>query len=140
MADAALPLKSDVLRSIAKVVGEEAAVGISIRFGGRRLYIPQQPTTESELVLLIGRGAAQRLSKRYGGTWIDVPISAGKRARIIELCQADRTKSDIAEIIGCSERYVYQVVADYRESGGSLAERPRDRSQLGFFDGGGDDE
>lgn len=134
-----IDLGSSVLEGFAEVIGETAAIRLSSAFGGRQIYIPHRPRSDSELVQVIGDLAAAQLAKRFGGLSYTVPITAGKWARIIELRKEERTVRDIADQVGCSERYVYQVLASYKERGGSLDSEPepRDPDQWDLFERGG---
>lgn len=116
-----------LLVQFAKVIGEENAVRLSARFGGRALYIPLDPTDVrtasrvNELVQTIGLHAAQLLARRFGGVTFEMPLEAGKRQRILVLSASGQyTTGEIARLVGCTERHVYSVRAQHRASGGEL--------------------
>jgi hypothetical protein len=121
----------------AEVVGEEAALRLSMHFGGRQLHIPRHPRPGSELVQVIGGVAAAALGARFGAGNYVVPLEAGKRAKIVYLRTIQKmTAAATATEAGCTERYVYKVCAEYREAGGVLAfslERYEDPNQFPLF-------
>lgn len=116
-----------LLARFAEEVGEEIALQISARFGGRQLYIPNKPPVDSDLVAAIGQVAAHKLAKRFGGISYAIPIASGKRARIVALLQDGKTKAEVADLVGCTERYVYRVQADHERDQGAIPRRRRKR-------------
>lgn len=120
----AAPLGSAVLAAFAREIGEEAAIKLSVHYGGRQCYVPRRPHADSDLVRLIGMEATKKLGKRYGGISHTIPLRAGKRARVIEMLRQGLTRRDIAEVMGCTERHVYYVQAELLAAGGSLVDGP----------------
>jgi hypothetical protein len=133
--------EGDTLAQFARAIGEEAALQLAVRFGGRRLYIPKEPPPESEIVQAIGADAAALLAKQFGGVHFEMPLERGKRERIVALSTQANAPSvgDIARVVGCTERHVYQVRSQYRKTGGFLplaSEERIDRTQLDIFAAG----
>lgn len=125
-------LGSGLLERLAEVIGEDEALRLSMRFGGRQLYIPVTPPPDSEIVKTIGYDAARRLARRHGGTFCSVPRRAGEHARIILLRKAGKRVHQIASAVGCTERHVYEVLRQYRQRGGRLpVPEPRRRTKSG---------
>lgn len=118
-------LGSDLLDRIAELIGEEAALRLSVQFGGLQLYIPTTSRLKeaAELVRTIGDVAARTLARQFGGTTMMVPI--GRRAHILQLAKRGEKRHEIASLVGCTERYVYKVLNEYREAGGSIQPGPR---------------
>lgn len=114
------PLGGRTLRAFARVIGEQAAIRLSAHFGGRQVYVPHRPRPDSELVQVLGEDLAELLARRHGGLAYDVPLRCGRRARIIQMRREGTPVETIAKTVGCTARYVYQVVAAYREEGGSM--------------------
>jgi Homeodomain-like domain len=110
-----------LLEQLADIIGEAAAVLLSVRFGGRRLYIPKDPIATSDLVGVIGLKASLLLARRFGGVHLEMPLERGKRERIVQLSNGGKTVREIAEAVGCTERHVKYVRAEYREHGGLLS-------------------
>lgn len=119
-----------LLDQFAEVIGEDAAVKISAHFGGRQLYVPRKPpSTTSPLVEAIGEIAAHKLAKRFGGLSYAIPLTAGKRARIEQLLGEGATVREVADELGCTERYVYKVQAELHEGDASRPRRKRRKRQ-----------
>lgn len=132
------PFASTTLAGLAELIGVERALHMSVEFGGRRLYIPHDAPRDHRLVAAIGDVAALQLGRRFGGTHVDVPLAAGKRAEIVLRRLVDEwTIAKIAEGLRVTERHVWQVLADYDANPtfdlGPL--RPRDRHQGDLFAG-----
>jgi hypothetical protein len=112
---------------VAAVLGEEAATLMSRTFGGRRLYVPRTVGIHHPLTVCIGPVRAGQLCEFMGGHSVEPTLLPGKRARIVELGAAKVQKAEIARRIGCTERHVYQVLAEARGEAAATG-------QPGFFD------
>ncbi|MEX2155085.1 MAG: helix-turn-helix domain-containing protein [Gemmatimonadaceae bacterium] len=128
----------DTLGIFAAIIGEDAALSLVVRFGGRKLYIPKDPPSAGELVEVIGEHAALVLARRFGGTHFEMPLERGKRERIIAFSTQAKPLPvrEIARRVGCTERHVYQVRRQYLRNGVALplpADEPADRRQLDIF-------
>lgn len=101
---------------IVEVIGEAKALELSKKRGGRELFIPipSRLGPHTPVVQLLGVEAAEKLSARFGGDRIDVPLGPGKRARVWELREAGKTIAWIAAEMRCTERTVYNVLAGPR--------------------------
>lgn len=97
---------------VAAAIGVDAATGLSRVLGGRRIYIPRVAGPNHPLAQGAGDAAAAVICGMLSGRFLDVPLTAGKRARILELSRAGRRRADVASIVGCTERHVYQVLAE----------------------------
>ena len=100
-------------QSIKRLIGIEKAVQLSMKLGGQRVYIPAKPKEDSLLSQAIGLAPARRVSTVYGRLYMDVPLSAGKKERIIQLSKHGHSTRKIANEIQCSDRYVRMVKAAY---------------------------
>jgi len=109
-----IDLDAPLWPQVASAIGEEAAVGLPRRLGGRRVYIPRAAGLNHPLSWGAGLEAAAILCGLLAGSFPDVPLTAGKRARILELSRGGRRRADVATIVGCTERHVYQVLAEAR--------------------------
>lgn len=63
------------------LLGEEALIRLAEEHAGIRLYIPSNPE-RSQLVKTLGADIANKLSRRYGGDYISVPLVRELRARL----------------------------------------------------------
>lgn len=105
------------IRTVAELVGEDAAVRIAAVHGGRRLHIPKQITERSPLADLIGVDAASKLSWRFGGLTFDVAREYGHRQRIVTMRLEGKTVCEIAVALGSTLRHVYRKIAEARTLG-----------------------
>ena len=71
---------SEVLRELADVIGQDAALRLGQAMGGARWYIPASLPAEHPLVLLLGNECVQRLCAVYQGDVLELPSKAVFRA------------------------------------------------------------
>lgn len=129
---------SDTLVIFGAIIGAEATMRLALRFGGCKLYIPNDPPLAGELVEAIGEQAALQLAQRFGGSYVEMPLERAKRERIIAYSThpTPLPAREIARIVGCTERHVYQVRREFRDNGGVLpssSPEPADPRQLSIF-------
>jgi hypothetical protein len=100
---------------LSQILGPEAALQLSVAFGGTRIYVPVVPGAEDEIAQAIGIDAARKLSRAYGGEQIEVPVGPGKplrlRARIEALLAQGKSQRDIARELVLSERMVRHIIS-----------------------------
>lgn len=120
-----------VLSEIAEVAGEPAALAISARVGGTRVYIPAKADDTHWLVDAIGRAAADKVCKLFAvdgarGQRVDIPLASGssyralRRAtarRVHELDQSGKSSREIARAAGLTQRAVHRHRAAHRGGG-----------------------
>ncbi len=109
--------RNSTLDSIIEVVGASAAASLVAEFGGRRLYVPHTMRPEDALVKLLGAETAELFARHFGGDRIVMPADperAHRRERIIEARRKGLSISAVARETGCTERYVYKVLAQER--------------------------
>lgn len=116
-ASAQVGAEASVIDNIARLIGAGKASLLIAEFGGGRLYIPQKPSPEDPLAQTIGYTAALRLASVFGGERVWLPNDAGRatRVRIAVLRAQGLSVSRVARRVGCSERYVYKVLAILRD-------------------------
>jgi Mor family transcriptional regulator len=102
----------------------EAAIGVGptarllSSFGGRRIYVPSAPRAGERLVGAIGMASARKLGAIFGGERIWLPKAEQntiKSTRIRRMRRRGMSVSQIARIVGCSDRHVWKVLAAARE-------------------------
>jgi len=98
--------------TIRQLIGDELATRLSLAFGGRRLYVPRQPGPHHPIAVAIGLAAALVIAREFGSARLDIPVTAGKRARIKTLLASKVSISEIARALHCTERHVYYVQAE----------------------------
>lgn len=98
------------------VIGARATERLLLSFAGRQLWIPREVGEHHPIAAAIGADKARTLCDHFHGTWISVPVAQAKRARILDLKRAGLSNGQIAAQLLCTERFVYQVLADAREA------------------------
>jgi hypothetical protein len=73
-----------LLDDLASVIGTPGAKALCSVWGGRRLYIAQEPSADSAIVELLGELQAAKLAARYGGERIELPLPDVAAARRVE--------------------------------------------------------
>lgn len=101
---------------ITELIGAEAALRMAIDFGGVRVYVPKKPREDCALVASIGKEKAERLARRFGGVELGIAFGESRRVTIIALRARKLTVATIARNVGCTARYVWQVLAKERHS------------------------
>ena len=115
--------QNTTLDDIASVIGFSATMRLSAWFSnGSSLYIPEQLTDDCLLVKLVGRSAAERLSKEWPKKLVWVPTMSGydelRRRRVIHRMLEQKFGSkEIARTIGMSEKRVLQITRELEEDG-----------------------
>ncbi len=112
-----LSAQASVLDNIAKVIGAGAALRLCAHFGGSRVYVAVNPGPGNAVAGAIGHSKAARLSKYFGGERLSIPSEGAQsnRTRIARMRRRGSSVSEIARRLGCSERYVYKVLAQSRD-------------------------
>ena len=99
-----------ILREVAEIAGEEAALRLARVRGGRRMYVPATPT--AGLTAEIGAEAAGALARLYGNENITVPLGptgslSQVRRAIGEALQGGASAAEAAEAAGVTQRTIY---------------------------------
>ena len=105
----------------AHVLDLEAYRQLCMAYGGTVVHVKKCYRDDDELVKLIGRDAADRLSREFGGDRITPSLKEGRRAKLARLRQQDPdiTARELALKLGISERHVYELLnppGDTRQS------------------------
>lgn len=112
-------LLPESVRELADTIGLEAARRLVEAYGGSAIYVPRQVTPELEG--LIGHDAAQALVDNYysGSDRLNLPrclaaIRAVEHRRIVAAFNSGATAGELARAHGCTERWIYRILADRR--------------------------
>lgn len=104
----------DGLSRIAKVVGEPATLALVQEYGGTKgVYIPRKPSWSHPWARVLGRERWPLLCQAFGGQQLELPRGAFlhlAKVRILELGDQGLTNKQIALRVGCTMRYVSQVL------------------------------
>lgn len=115
-----------VLGKIASVAGEAAAVAISARRGGTRVYIPSKVTNRHWLVDTVGREAAKKVCKLLARQKVEIPLSIGGAYRTLnravakhvhQLIKDGASEAEIARAVGITGRTVRRHRRAHRGQG-----------------------
>lgn len=100
---------SETFREIVEIVGLDPAIALAETFGGLMVYVPSNPSEDSEIVGVISREQAILLGQKFGGTRLYIPKQTD--FLIAHLHQNGWAPRDIARRLRLSERAVYQNLA-----------------------------
>lgn len=94
-----------VLREVAKVYGDDAALAVVNAYGGTTVYVPaRRIPDEHPLILRLGRRIAETLQRSAAGEQAYIPTSRAPHARILH--QQGCTVPEIARLLGITQRSV----------------------------------
>lgn len=99
-------------KSISMLIGHELFSRLSEELGGRKIYIPFHPGTQSPMAVCIGLDAAQKISQIYGGMDFTIPLRAGIRSQILKLMSEGVPKARIPHIVRVSRSSVYRILEE----------------------------
>lgn len=114
------PYLPGILRLIADAIGEEMAVLLARKKGGRVVYVPKQPKPEHALVQVLGMENVMRLRDVTGWGEFLVPLgniggAQGRRNRIEALLKQGKSHSEIAASVDVHVRTVERVSQEMAE-------------------------
>ncbi|MER8814352.1 MULTISPECIES: hypothetical protein [unclassified Mesorhizobium] len=120
---------SDELRSaeLLSLIGLADFVRLAETYGGRRLYVPASGD-DTALVRSLGAAAAQKLARRYSGSYIRVPLARELRARQYRANGA--SNGEIAGRLGITETGVDKL---FRRMPDKPVKGSRDPRQTDLF-------
>lgn len=100
------------------ILGEERFVAFAQELGGTRVYIPHRLRDDHEIVEVVGREAADKLSRAMAPATIRVPLA--RRVRALFFRRQGLSDARIARKLGMTENGVAKLFA--RED--DLPDRP----------------
>jgi hypothetical protein len=102
-------------RQLIAILGEGGAARVIEVFGGARIYVPQPGSPSfARLAQKLGAETARKLCAEFGDFCVTIPARLiATRDQILKL-KSSCTAAEIARRLGCSERYVYTVLASER--------------------------
>lgn len=122
--------------AVKMLLGDTLALHFAYVFSGKRIYIPKTVSHNHKMCNAIGADALERLVRVYGGMETQVPISIGKKARVIELLNRKFTVPEVVEQMQVTRQFVYDVDKAYQKDGlNGLFDTPTDldKNQLKLF-------
>lgn len=101
-------------KKVVQLVGDDAAAALSAAYAGGRVYIPRFLGAHHPITHCVGPTGAALLTAEFGTRTIEVPISLGRRAMIVQLLAAGVKVPAICRRVGVSRRTVFYVKAAER--------------------------
>jgi len=108
---------SRTIRELIELIGYTMTSQLCSSFGGRQIPIPINSREAHPLALTIGLGGAELLSKKYGGTALDIPLETTvvRQRRDKYLTERYESSDDIsiaslASEIGLSRKMVSSII------------------------------
>lgn len=110
------------LDDIAGEIGFTATVTLATWYGGKNVYIPENPDEATQLVQLIGLPAVRRLSQTWGAGQVAVPTmwvyEEAQRNRLIKnLFATGMGTKAVAYNMGMTTRRIQQIRRSLEETG-----------------------
>jgi hypothetical protein len=108
-------------QEIAEMIGTEAMLLLTKKWGGRTLYVPKTMPAEHPIAAAIGYVPARRLTSQYGGDRLDIPrcIGAHNERAVLALRRQGLSESRIANELRIDNRSVRRVVRRIKTLGGT---------------------
>ena len=111
--------RTDYIKVFERVLGDHTFKFLE-RFGGKRVYIPTPSRLSPDhcICQCLGQEKALLLSKELGGQRIEVPMGKKyiwkeRNKHVIALWREGKNINEIADIFGCSVRWVYRVLKEH---------------------------
>lgn len=106
-----------VLADIARATSPEVAEIVARSWGGRRKFVPEQPSPDHELSRLVGHPAALAIGRAIGGGEVKVPSAKSWLHHIDarRLCDQRLSIPRIARRLGLSDNHVREILKGYGE-------------------------
>jgi DNA-binding NarL/FixJ family response regulator len=101
---------------LAPVIGAEAARKLMTALAGRMMYVPRAVGPHHPISVAIGPEKAATFCEYFFGQRIDFPVAPARRRRILDLAAGGLSIPQIATELLVSERFVYKVLAEARET------------------------
>lgn len=122
---------ADLTNELLDILGEDGFVSLAEHYGGLRMFVPGN-IDGSDLTAALGADIAARLSKRYPGGYIRVPI--GRELRAGRYRKAGMSNRDIAKKLGIGESAVDKIIRRGKTRDPKAFAKPKDTRQISIFD------
>jgi hypothetical protein len=111
-----------VPRALAEALGYEAGIKLMTAFGGMQIQVPMVARPKQRLWQLLGRDAAEAMSRLYAGHQIEIPNGGPLRAaaRNRAIAEYEGSHNEAARHFGVTRRWVKMVRRAKRTSDGPL--------------------
>lgn len=114
-----LAAASSVVEELSAVLAPDVVERLLAALGGCSIYVPKRAIGEHHpIAQAVGAKDAALVCEFFGGTALDLPLPRDKSRRIVELAQTIGHRGTIARQVGCTERWVYKVLAEHKQDSG----------------------
>lgn len=104
-------MRSRILREIREVIGESGVSRLVRRFGGTNLTIPKRVDDTHPLAVELGREAADKFVRYFGGEVLYIPLSRNnERNEEIRRMAGSETVNSLARRYNLSERQIRNIL------------------------------
>jgi hypothetical protein len=117
------PCFSSALRNLARLISMRGLLALIDAHGGRRVYVSQslKKLTSSKLARVLSRKDLSALHTEYQGQTIAVPLGGAllnwaRAQQVVALRAAGLAVSDVASRLAMSERHVWRLSAQHRQT------------------------
>jgi hypothetical protein len=121
----------DFSAELMAALGEDGFFALTEAYGGIRLYVPGNPAN-SDLPETIGLDIATRLSNRFPGSYMRIPLA--REFRAARYHKEGATNRDIARRLGITETGVDHLIRRMRNRKPAEFRRPKDPRQTDLFE------
>lgn len=109
------PLWPKLIRTIAEVIGDEAALTFFIKLNGKRFQVPTKCHDSHSIVKAIGQDKADLLCQQFKQEFITIPKGAtalrlARNRKIIADFKSGMTNNDLVEKYGLCGRQIIEIV------------------------------
>lgn len=106
----------ELINDIARVIGDEAAMTMFIRFNGRHLTVPAKCPPGHLIEETIGREKAKNFCREFEGETLNFPrgtlaLRKARNQNIKADCEAGMLIADLATKYDLTERHIYNIVS-----------------------------
>lgn len=108
---------NDMTKLLEDLIGAEFTKELILQYGGLQVYIPKNPEEADVLLLILNNESMAKLSDRFGGEFIDLPLNRRtlvrqRRERMQKLYSDGVSVLKIAKAIGVTRRTVYNALKE----------------------------
>lgn len=115
----------ELIKQLAEIIGDEAALKLFIRFSGRHLSVPKTRVRPSRPMIeiideTIGEENAKLLVRNFGGEYLKFPngrliLNNDRNNRIVDDYLNGMVQGDIATKYELSERHISTIVNNHKD-------------------------
>ncbi|WP_320200512.1 helix-turn-helix domain-containing protein [Agrobacterium sp. rho-13.3] len=100
------------LQDVADTLGIGIALKLIAHFGGTEIKFPKNPADDHVILVALGKEDGKAVCEYLAGDFIYIPHGRPRksvRSDVLELERQGKTRSEIARVLGISQRWVREV-------------------------------